>query len=50
VTTLLQRMHDELVRRNYAATTIRAYLHALRTCERYHWQVVSGFSRPWSDS
>jgi integrase/recombinase XerD len=36
VTTLLQRMHDELVRRNYAATTIRTYLHALRTCERYH--------------
>jgi site-specific recombinase XerD len=29
-------MHDELVRRNYAATTIRTYLHALRTCERYH--------------
>jgi hypothetical protein len=36
VTTLLQRMHDELVRRNYAATTIRTYLHALRACERYH--------------
>ena len=36
MTTLLQRMHDELVRRNYAATTIRTYLHALRTCERYH--------------
>jgi site-specific recombinase XerD len=29
-------MHDELVRRNYAATTIRTYLHALRTCDRYH--------------
>jgi site-specific recombinase XerD len=36
VTTLLQRTHDELVRRNYAATTIRTYLHALRTCEHYH--------------
>ena len=36
MTTLLQQMHDELVRRNYAATTIRTYLHALRTCERYH--------------
>ena len=36
MTQLLQRMHDELVRRNYAATTIRTYLHALRTCERYH--------------
>ena len=35
MTTLLQRMHDELVRRNYAATTIRTYLHALRTCERF---------------
>jgi site-specific recombinase XerD len=29
-------MHDELVRRNYAATTIRTYLDALGTCERYH--------------
>ena len=28
MTKLLQRMHDELVRRNYAATTIRTYLHA----------------------
>ena len=36
MTTLLQRMHDELVRRNYAGATIRTYLHALRTCERYH--------------
>jgi integrase/recombinase XerD len=36
VTTLLQRMHDELVRRNYAATTIRTYLHALNTCRRQH--------------
>jgi site-specific recombinase XerD len=36
VTTLLQRMHDELVRRNYAATTIRTYLHALNTCHRQH--------------
>ena len=26
MTTLLQRLHDELVRRNYAATTIRTYL------------------------
>ena len=29
MTTLLQRLHDELVRRNYAASTIRTYLHAL---------------------
>lgn len=36
MTTLLQRMHDELVRRNYAATTIRTYLHALNTCRRQH--------------
>ena len=36
MTTLLQRMHDELVRRNYAATTIQSYLHALRACARYH--------------
>jgi integrase/recombinase XerD len=34
VTKLLQRMHEELVRRNYAATTIRTYLHAL--CHRQH--------------
>jgi site-specific recombinase XerD len=36
VTKLLQRMHDELVRRNYAATTIRTYLHALNLCYRQH--------------
>jgi site-specific recombinase XerD len=29
-------MRDELVRRNYAATTIRTYLHALDTCRRQH--------------
>jgi hypothetical protein len=29
-------MHDELVRRNYAATTIRTYLHALNLCHRQH--------------
>ena len=31
-----QRLRDELVRRNYSPTTIRRYLHALCTCERYH--------------
>jgi integrase/recombinase XerD len=36
VTQLLQRMRDELVRRNYAATTIQTYLHALDTCRRQH--------------
>lgn len=36
MTKLLQRMRDELVRRNYAATTIRTYLHALNTCHRQH--------------
>jgi hypothetical protein len=36
VTTLQQRLRDEMVRRNYSPTTIRSYLHALRTCERYH--------------
>jgi hypothetical protein len=36
VTKLLQRMRDELVRRNYAETTIRTYLHALNTCRRQH--------------
>ena len=29
-------MHDELVRRNYAATTIQTYLHAPNTCRRQH--------------
>ncbi|HJW51212.1 MAG TPA: hypothetical protein VJ501_04320 [Burkholderiaceae bacterium] len=46
MTTLLQRMYDELVRRNYAATTIRTYLHALRTCERYH-RGPRGFLAEW---
>lgn len=32
----LQRMRDELVRRNYAATTIRSYLHALNLCRGQH--------------
>jgi site-specific recombinase XerD len=36
VTQLLQRMRDELVRRNYAATTIRSYLHALNLCRGQH--------------
>lgn len=36
MTKLLARMHDELVRRNYAATTIRTYLHALNSCRRHH--------------
>ena len=36
MTKLLQRMYDELVRRNYAATTIRTYLHALNLCHRQH--------------
>jgi integrase/recombinase XerD len=36
VTTFQQRLRDEMVRRNYSPTTIRSYLHALRTCERYH--------------
>jgi hypothetical protein len=36
VTTLQQRLRDEMVRRNYSPITIRTYLHALRTCERYH--------------
>jgi len=36
VTTLQRRLREEMVRRNYSPTTIRTYLHALRTCERYH--------------
>ena len=36
MTTLQQRLREEMVRRNYSPTTIRSYLHALRTCERYH--------------
>jgi site-specific recombinase XerD len=29
-------MHDELVRRNFAASTIETYLKALTACQRYH--------------
>ena len=36
MTTLQRRLREEMVRRNYSPTTIRTYLHALRTCERYH--------------
>ena len=36
MTELLERMRDELVRRNYAATTIRTYLHALNLCHAQH--------------
>ena len=36
MTTHQQRLHDEMVRRNYSPTTIRSYLHALRSCEQYH--------------
>jgi integrase/recombinase XerD len=36
MTELLERMRDELVRRNYAATTIRTYLHALNLCRDQH--------------
>jgi integrase/recombinase XerD len=36
VTTFQQRLREEMVRRNYSPTTIRTYLHALRTCEQYH--------------
>jgi site-specific recombinase XerD len=35
VTTLLQRMHDELVRRNYAETTIETYLKAVDAFRRH---------------
>ena len=36
MTPLLQRMHDELVRRNFAASTITTYLKALEACQRHH--------------
>jgi len=36
VTTFQQRLREEMVRRNYSPSTIRTYVHALRTCERYH--------------
>ena len=36
MTTLQPRLREEMVRRNYSPSTIRTYLHALRTCERYH--------------
>ena len=36
MTTHQQRLRDEMVRRNYSPTTIRSYLHALRSCEQHH--------------
>ena len=36
MTRFQQTLRDEMVRRNYSPTTIRSYLHALRTCEQYH--------------
>ena len=35
VTTLIQRMREELVRRNYATTTIRSYLKAVEHFREY---------------
>ena len=35
MTILLQRMREELVRRNYAATTIRSYLHAVEAFRQH---------------
>jgi integrase/recombinase XerD len=35
VTTLIQRMREELVRRNYAETTIRSYLQAIEDFRRF---------------
>jgi len=34
VTTLMQRMREDLVRRNYAESTIRSYLHTLEDFRR----------------
>ncbi len=35
MTTLIQRMREELVRRNYAATTIHSYLKAVEHFQEY---------------
>jgi hypothetical protein len=35
VTTLIQRMREELVRRNYAETTTRSYLQVIEDFRRY---------------
>ena len=35
MTTLMQRMREDLVRRNYAESTIRSYLHTLEDFRRY---------------
>jgi integrase/recombinase XerD len=35
VTTLIQRMREDLVRRNYAESTIRSYLHTVEDFRRY---------------
>ena len=46
MTTLLQRMHDELVRRNYAATTIRESYLTSSACRSPHRDVGSIGSVP----
>ena len=35
MTTLIQRMREELVRRNYAGSTIRSYLHTIEDFRRF---------------
>ena len=35
MTTLIQRMREELVRRNYTESTIRSYLHTIEDFRRY---------------
>ena len=36
MTTDEHRLREEMVRRNYSPSTIRTYVHALRSCVRYH--------------
>lgn len=35
MTTLIQRMREDLIRRNYAETTVRSYLQTLEDFRRY---------------
>ena len=49
MTKLLQRLHDELVRRHYAATTIRSYVQIVEAFRRHtRWAPRSARPRPSS--
>ena len=50
MTKLLQSLRDELVRRDYAASTIRSYIRSLRRFASTRVRVSIGSARPNSDT